>query len=215
MFGKNLQALRKEKGYTQESLAIELHVVRQTVSKWEKGLSVPDADMLQKIAETLEVSVSQLLGAEISGKDDNRNEIAEMLAKINEQLAIKNRREKRIVQVAAAVLVLMVVVPMVVGVFGFKAVNAKAAGRVEWQCFYGADLSGYDTYEVEYTDKYRVMSLGYTTDGDNMDLDASQYKDVRKLQMALYQYYEEKGGKVEVIRSEGLALPDVNEAGNH
>lgn len=210
MFGKNLQALRKEKGYTQESLAIELHVVRQTVSKWEKGLSVPDADMLQRIADTLEVSVSQLLGAEISGKGENRNEIAEMLAKINEQLAIKNRREKRIVQVVAAVLALMVVIPMAIGVFGFRSVNARAAGRVEWQCFYGADLSGYDTYEVEYTDKYRIMSLGYTTDGDNMGFDASKYKDARKLQKAIYEYYEAKGGRVEAVRSEGLELPGAN-----
>lgn len=209
MFGKNLQALRKEKGYTQESLAIELHVVRQTVSKWEKGLSVPDADMLLKIADTLEVSVSELLGADVSEKGENRNEIAEMLAKINEQLAIKNRREKRIAQVVAAVLVLMLVIPMAAGVFGFRAVNAKAAGRVEWQCFYGADLSGYDTYEVEYTDKYRVMSLGYTTDGDNTDFDASKYKDARKLQAAIYEYYEAKGGRVVVVRSEGLELPDA------
>ncbi len=46
MFSENLRAMRKEKGYTQEELAIKLNVVRQTVSKWEKGLSVPDADLL-------------------------------------------------------------------------------------------------------------------------------------------------------------------------
>ena len=54
MFQDNLKTLRKNKGYTQEELASRLKVVRQTVSKWEKGLSVPDAEMLQKIAEEFE-----------------------------------------------------------------------------------------------------------------------------------------------------------------
>ena len=49
MFSENLKAARKAKGYTQEELAIKLNVVRQTVSKWEKGLSVPDADVLSRI----------------------------------------------------------------------------------------------------------------------------------------------------------------------
>ena len=46
MFGENLKAMRKAKGYTQQELAMKLNVVRQTVSKWEKGLSVPDAEIL-------------------------------------------------------------------------------------------------------------------------------------------------------------------------
>ena len=61
MFGENLKTLRKQKGFSQEELAARLHVVRQTVSKWEKGLSVPDADTLIRLAEVLEVSVSELL----------------------------------------------------------------------------------------------------------------------------------------------------------
>ena len=40
MFGENLKAMRKAKGYTQEELAIKINVVRQTVSKWEKGDSL-------------------------------------------------------------------------------------------------------------------------------------------------------------------------------
>lgn len=61
MFGENLKMLRKQKGFSQEELAARLHVVRQTISKWEKGLSVPDAEMLIRLAEILEVSVSELL----------------------------------------------------------------------------------------------------------------------------------------------------------
>lgn len=95
MLSDTIQTLRKEKGYSQEEVAIRLNVVRQTVSKWEKGLSVPDADMLMKIAELFEVPVSVLLG----GKRDSNAEtssIAEQLSRINEQLAIKNRRARRI-----------------------------------------------------------------------------------------------------------------------
>ena len=65
MLNENLKQLRKSKGLSQEELAIRLNVVRQTISKWEKGLSVPDADMLIKIADIFEVSVSELLGAKI------------------------------------------------------------------------------------------------------------------------------------------------------
>jgi putative transcriptional regulator len=46
MFGENLKTLRKEKGFSQEQLAARLNVVRQTISKWEKGISVPDAETL-------------------------------------------------------------------------------------------------------------------------------------------------------------------------
>ena len=71
MFNENLRELRKSKGFTQEELATKINVVRQTVSKWEKGLSVPDADSLQKIAEVLDVEVSQLLGAKIEKEEKN------------------------------------------------------------------------------------------------------------------------------------------------
>ena len=94
MLHENLKILRKQKGFTQEELADKVHVVRQTVSKWEKGLSVPDAGTLQNIAEVLEVNVNELLGADLM-KDADRNEVAEQLSRINEQLAIRNRRWRK------------------------------------------------------------------------------------------------------------------------
>ena len=68
MLGENLKKLRTEKGMSQEYMAQQLNVVRQTVSKWEKGLSEPDAGTLMKIAELLGVSVSVLLGEEVEEK---------------------------------------------------------------------------------------------------------------------------------------------------
>ena len=88
MFQNNLKALRKEKGITQEELAARLNVVRQTVSKWEKGLSVPDSDLLIKLAEILDVPVSRLLGSKIEA-ETKPDALAEQLSRINEQLAVQ------------------------------------------------------------------------------------------------------------------------------
>ena len=62
MLCENIKAIRKSKGLSQEELAIKLNVVRQTISKWEQGLSVPDADMLISLSEAFETPVSTLLG---------------------------------------------------------------------------------------------------------------------------------------------------------
>ena len=95
MIAENLKTLRKNKSITQEELAARLNIVRQTVSKWEKGQSVPDAEMLVKLAEVFEVPVSQLLGSRIE-PDAQPDAVAEQLARINEQLVIKNQRSKQV-----------------------------------------------------------------------------------------------------------------------
>ena len=65
MLNENIKNLRKAKGISQEELAVRLNVVRQTVSKWERGISVPDSGMLISLAEELDTSVSVLLGENI------------------------------------------------------------------------------------------------------------------------------------------------------
>lgn len=108
MFSENLKTLRKQKGFSQEELASRLHVVRQTISKWEKNLSVPDADTLIRLAEILGVSVSELLGSKIETENGNvTNDVAEQLSRINEQLAIKNRRSRRISKVIAIIAIIL------------------------------------------------------------------------------------------------------------
>lgn len=116
MFGENLKTLRKQKGFSQEELAVRLHVVRQTVSKWEKNLSVPDADTLIRLAEILEVSVSELLGAKIEN-ENAASDVAEQLSRINEQLAIKNRRSRRIWKIVAIILAAIVLINIFIAVF--------------------------------------------------------------------------------------------------
>lgn len=105
MLQENIRAFRQKKGMTQEELASRLHVVRQTVSKWEKGLSVPDAELLIRLAEVLEVSVAQLLGGEAeTATEEKPDAMIEQLSRINEQLAIKNRRAKRLWKTVAWIL---------------------------------------------------------------------------------------------------------------
>lgn len=72
MLHENIRKYRKEKGLSQEELAQGLHVVRQTVSKWENGLSVPDAETLVHMAAFLEVPVSKLLGIEDERQDNDK-----------------------------------------------------------------------------------------------------------------------------------------------
>lgn len=69
MLNENIKNLRKSKGLSQEELAVKLNVVRQTVSKWENGLSVPDADMLIALSQVLDTPVSTLLGQTLARRN--------------------------------------------------------------------------------------------------------------------------------------------------
>lgn len=126
MIEENIRRLRKNAKMSQEDLAEKLSVVRQTISKWERGLSVPDAEMVIKIADLFNVPVSELLGMETqtaaageSGPDAiadgvmhqartdssgaphpavsdiSIKELTQKLAQLNEQLAEKNKAERR------------------------------------------------------------------------------------------------------------------------
>lgn len=99
MLNENIKALRKSKGLSQEELAIKLNVVRQTISKWENRLSVPDSDMLISLSEVFEVPVGTLLGETIIEKEvDDLKVICEKLEVINLQLAQKRKLRKKIFQ---------------------------------------------------------------------------------------------------------------------
>ena len=96
MLNENIKAIRKPKGLSQEELAINLNVVRQTISKWEQGLSVPDSDMLISISEVLETPVSTLLGETVTeSKVDDVKAISEKLEIINLQLAQRKIMRKK------------------------------------------------------------------------------------------------------------------------
>ena len=104
MFADNLKTLRRARGLSQEELAGRLHVTRQTISKWENALSVPDAELLLRLAEELEVPVSRLLGGPVE-EEPAPDQVAARLAELNRLLAERNRRSRRIWRVVAGVLI--------------------------------------------------------------------------------------------------------------
>lgn len=90
MLSENIKTIRKSKGLSQQELAVKLNVVRQTVSKWEQGLSVPDSDLLIALSEALETPVSTLLGENVAEADaDTVKVLSEKLEIINLQFARK------------------------------------------------------------------------------------------------------------------------------
>ena len=99
LLNENLSRIRRERGLTQESLAIKLNVVRQTISKWENGTAVPDADTLCRIAGALDASVAELLGSPERENKMDMTAIAKSLAEINEQLAVRNKRSNNVLKV--------------------------------------------------------------------------------------------------------------------
>ena len=129
MLKDNIKNLRKEKGLSQEELAIKLNVVRQTVSKWERGLSVPDSSMLISLAEELDTSVNVLLGESVEDKtlndDVDIKAIAERLEVINLQLA---RRSEMKIKLVRWILILLCIVIVAV----FIAFEIMQSDYLEW-----------------------------------------------------------------------------------
>ena len=99
MLNENIKALRKSKGLSQQELAVKLNVVRQTISKWEQGLSVPSSDMLIFISEVFETPVSTLLGETVAETEvDGLKAISEKLEVINLQLAQRKTTRRKMIQ---------------------------------------------------------------------------------------------------------------------
>ena len=118
MLNENIKAIRKSKGLSQQELAIKLNVVRQTISKWEQGLSVPDSDMLISLSEVLETPVSTLLGETVTEAEaDNLKAISEKLEVINLQLAQRKTTRRKIIRwllVSLCAIILMIFAALII-----------------------------------------------------------------------------------------------------
>ena len=128
MFADNLKTLRRARGLSQEELAGRLHVTRQTISKWENALSVPDAELLLRLAEELEVPVSRLLGGPVE-TEEAPDQVAARLAELNRLLAERNRRSRRIWRAVAGVLIglaALTVLLMALSAAAFRSMTADA-----------------------------------------------------------------------------------------
>lgn len=203
MLSDNIKILRKKKGYSQETLAEQLHVVRQTISKWEKGISVPDAVMLDRMAELFEVPVSVLLGGRLEVEEEQPselNEIAQQLAVLNDQLVQQAVRIRKVIRYAfvGVFAAIFVLIGAAIGlrVYTESQLRDEASLRtVRYECT--LDGESY-VYEASYNSQYQILYEG----GDawiSNHVQPEQYEDVNVLSAQMQDYFEEKGGTCTII----------------
>ena len=204
MLSENIKILRKQKGYSQEALAEKLHVVRQTVSKWEKGLSVPDAELLRELSELFEVPVSTLLGGKIEEEarpNPEMEQIANQLALLNEQLADRAARRRRFIRrlligIAAA---LMLLIALYIFCFYYYKVLPRRSAvytTVSVECTLNGETY---YYELCYDEQFRVHEAG----GDawiNDHVMPDRYGDDANVMLAqIEDYFTDRGGTFKII----------------
>ena len=118
MLSENIKTIRKSKGLSQEELAVKLNVVRQTISKWEQGVSVPDSDMLISLSEALKTPVSTLIGESVIESEVNDLKvISEKLEVINLQLAQRKTTRRKIIRwllVSLCAIILMIFAALII-----------------------------------------------------------------------------------------------------
>lgn len=203
MLSDNIKILRKKKGYSKETLAEQLHVVRQTISKWEKGISVPDAVMLDRMAELFEVPVSVLLGGGLEVEEEQPselNEIAQQLAVLNDQLVQQAVRRRKVIRYAfvgvfAAIFVLIGAAIGLRVYTGSQLRDEASLRTVRYECT--LDGESY-VYEASYNSQYQILYEG----GDawiSNHVRPEQYEDVNVLSAQMQDYFEEKGGTCTII----------------
>ena len=223
MLNDNIRTVRKNKGFTQEDLASRLHVTRQTISKWEKGLSVPDAEMLTRLAEELETDVSVLLGAKVETAAEE-NAMVEQLSRLNEQLAIRNRRSRKIWKTLAVIGIAIIAIPLILSVLGLTFFSFHDHGVQEQAGFVNYQYqTGEYTYniDVSYDDRYKVVAFGVDSPGPDEDAtesgkfstdtyayinSLSDITDARELDKKLREYAEAHGDTVVIVTEEGSGL---------
>lgn len=90
--GKFIADCRKEKKITQEQLAEKLYITDRAVSKWERGLSLPDADKMLDLCNILGINVNELLNGEKIDMKNYDKKTEELLIELSKQDELKNKR---------------------------------------------------------------------------------------------------------------------------
>ena len=203
MLNENIKTLRKKKGYSQEMVAEKLNVVRQTVSKWEKGYSVPDAEMLERLAELFEVSVGELLGKPEAEPEQSAElgEVVQQLVLLNDHLARQSRARKRIWKVIGIVAACFAAVILLwfVAFAAFSVVtDTDSEERITYEicCTLGDEEY---LYSIVCDEQYRILEAG----GDAWIADHVQtekYGDANILLAQIERYFADRGGTCEIAQ---------------
>ena len=204
MLGENIKILRQQKGLSQETLAQQLNVVRQTVSKWEKGLSVPDAEMLNTLSELFEVPVSTLLGGTIEQQektaDYGMEEVAKQLAVLNEQLALQTSRRRKIwkrVLIAILIVSVLILAVYMTGFALFRAQPSQNAVLNTTNIVCTLDGEEY-SYCVTYDENFQIHYAGGDAFIANHIL-VEQYDDANVLFAQIEDYFKDRGGTFKIV----------------
>lgn len=172
MLKDNIKRLRKQRRLSQDNLAQRVHVVRQTVSKWERGSSVPDADTLRALAEALDTTPNDLLGEHAppmaaSNSGSGAEPDAEMLALraglLEAQVAQKDAAAtiyRRTVLIFAAICIAILVAAAI------WAMN-EPMNRFMQGVEHGFDLEGTYTRQAN-TESPVYASFGIVEDGNGL-----------------------------------------------
>ena len=201
MLGENIKILRKQKGYSQEALAERLHVVRQTISKWEKGISVPDAVMLDRIAELFEVPVSDILGSGICETEETSgvSEIAKQLAALNDYIVNRTIKRRKIIKriVIIAVIAIIALGALYMGL-RISSRQKEVLTTVNLECSLDGEIYVYD---VTYNEQYQIIYAG----GDAFIADHVQtekYEDANVMIAQIEDYFKDRGGTCKIFEEQ-------------
>ena len=116
IFSEKLFELRKQKGLSQEELCFKLNEARQTISKWESGITTPDMDNLIKISKLFEVSIDELVG--------NENDINKQVSELNnnniknenslDSNIIKVKKKNKVIKILVLYLLILMIGSLIV-----------------------------------------------------------------------------------------------------
>ncbi len=218
MLSENIKTLRKQKGYFQEQLADKLNVVRQTVSKWEKGYSVPDADMLEELADIFEVQVGALLGTDILTEEETTDigELVKQLTILNDYFSEKMRRRKKTLKIVKRFIVTLLVVALIsisciCAIEVVDTIKHKILAYNETDIKLICTLNGEEyTYDLSYTDD-SFMAGGYAQpkqlynfvfDDTVIDKEKTYEEKANEAIDKTKDYFISKGGTCEIIYEE-------------
>jgi transcriptional regulator with XRE-family HTH domain len=104
--GKFISKSRKDKNLTQEELAEELNITKNAVSKWERGLNMPDVSLMKDLCDILDISLNELFAGE-KIKNDNVKKYDENLDKILKEYYKMKKRKNIFIGVLTVILVLL------------------------------------------------------------------------------------------------------------
>lgn len=101
--GKLIAELRKQQGLTQQQLADKLNLSNKTISKWESGSGSPDISNLPILADTLGISVDELLRGELSKMESKQNSDVLKNDVFRKELTQEQKKERAIIGLAASI----------------------------------------------------------------------------------------------------------------